>query len=255
VVTSEDSEEAKRKIDMFKSSNDKWLIAVNMISEGVDIKRLRVLAYLTNVTTELYFRQTVGRIIRYIGIEDYISHCFLPSDPRFLEYANTIKEAQVHAIQAENELPSREGGGGGRPDSMFDPLIADNLRLDSVYFEGTRIDSSIIEKIKPVAENNNVETAVLYKAIVELGIDFGDKDFYPNEDHTDVQIRTREEIIKTKRKKANKLVNRLAYLLNCDPSSIHKEWMSLGGKPHSEGNEEDLDSKIKWVRDEIHKRS
>ncbi len=35
-----------------------------MISEGVDIRRLRILVYATNIVTELAFRQITGRIVR-----------------------------------------------------------------------------------------------------------------------------------------------------------------------------------------------
>ena len=41
-----------------------WLVSVLMVSEGVDIPRLRVGVYATSARTELFFRQVVGRFIR-----------------------------------------------------------------------------------------------------------------------------------------------------------------------------------------------
>ena len=53
-------------IDRFRNSEKNWIVSVGMISEGVDIKRLRVLVYLPNAKTELFFRQAMGRIVPYI---------------------------------------------------------------------------------------------------------------------------------------------------------------------------------------------
>jgi len=62
IVTSDDPE-ASAKITRFASSPDPWLVAVRMVSEGVDIPRLRVGVYATTVTTDLFFRQAVGRFV------------------------------------------------------------------------------------------------------------------------------------------------------------------------------------------------
>ena len=54
---------ADQKIAAFRRSA-KWVVSVAMISEGVDIRRLRVLIYLPHSQTELSFRQAVGRVVR-----------------------------------------------------------------------------------------------------------------------------------------------------------------------------------------------
>lgn len=58
------------KIKAFKSTDKRWLVSVAMISEGVDIPRLRVLVYLPNALTELAFRQAIGRVVRTCGPDD-----------------------------------------------------------------------------------------------------------------------------------------------------------------------------------------
>ena len=55
---------ASRRIADFASSDRRWLVSVLMVSEGVDIPRLRVGVYATAARTELFFRQVVGRFIR-----------------------------------------------------------------------------------------------------------------------------------------------------------------------------------------------
>ncbi|WP_156994340.1 DEAD/DEAH box helicase family protein [Pseudonocardia acaciae] len=78
----------------FRSSHDPWIVAVNMISEGVDIPRLRVVVYLTNRVTLLSFRQIVGRVVRTdpVNVDDH-GRVYLPADHRLLEMAEHITDA------------------------------------------------------------------------------------------------------------------------------------------------------------------
>ena len=63
VVTS-DAPDASARIARFAAGHGTWLVSVLMVSEGVDIPRLRVGVYATSARTELFFRQVVGRFIR-----------------------------------------------------------------------------------------------------------------------------------------------------------------------------------------------
>ncbi|MEA2293475.1 MAG: hypothetical protein QOE86_1114, partial [Solirubrobacteraceae bacterium] len=82
VVTSDDPGASKR-IAAFGASSEPWLVSVLMVSEGVDIPRLRVGVYATAARTELFFRQVVGRFIRRTpGRGKQMSWLFLPSDPK-----------------------------------------------------------------------------------------------------------------------------------------------------------------------------
>lgn len=87
-------------IERFANSKDRWLIAVNMVSEGVDIPRLRVGVYATNVQTEMYFRQVVGRFVRMQGDlpSSQRAYLYLPRDPRLVEYAEAIKAERDHVL-------------------------------------------------------------------------------------------------------------------------------------------------------------
>lgn len=85
-------------IDEFRYSTRKWIVAVKMISEGVDIKRLRIGVWATNITTELFFRQVVGRIVRMDkdGIDGQWARQYIPKLSPITEYAETIKAEKVH---------------------------------------------------------------------------------------------------------------------------------------------------------------
>ena len=75
----------------YRSSHDPWIVAVNMVSEGVDIRRLRVVVYLTNRLTLLSFRQIVGRVVRTdpANVDDH-GRVYLPADPSLVDMATTI---------------------------------------------------------------------------------------------------------------------------------------------------------------------
>ena len=77
----------------FKRGHEPWLVAVNMVSEGVDIRRLRVVVHLTNRLTLLSFRQIVGRVVRTDprNADDH-GRIYLPADPSMVSMATTITE-------------------------------------------------------------------------------------------------------------------------------------------------------------------
>ncbi len=101
VVVSEDPT-ASKKIEQFAAGTEPWVIAVRMISEGVDIPRLRVGVYATTTTTELFFRQAVGRIVRFTGGRGR-AFMYVPDDPRLRHYANSIKEVRRHKLDLYKE--------------------------------------------------------------------------------------------------------------------------------------------------------
>jgi superfamily II DNA or RNA helicase len=87
-------------IQAFDRGTSPWIVSVRMISEGVDIRRLRLLVYATNIVTELSFRQITGRVVRTDpknGEDDY-GMVVLPADPRLLEMAQRILD-DIPAIQ------------------------------------------------------------------------------------------------------------------------------------------------------------
>lgn len=97
----------------------RWIVAVRMVSEGVDIPRLMTLAMLTNVSTRLYFRQAVGRVVRRRGDFDPLAHVFLPASRPLMKHAREI-EAICSIAPAQDDLPQEpepeeEGEGGDGP--------------------------------------------------------------------------------------------------------------------------------------------
>jgi superfamily II DNA or RNA helicase len=136
VVTSDDPN-ASRRIAAFAASREPWLVSVLMVSEGVDIPRLRVGVYATPARTELFFRQVVGRFIRRTpGGGEQMSWVFLPSDPRLKQLAATVEEERRHALQPEDagalgEEPPEPAERGEREDAAFHALSSTG-RLDDL---------------------------------------------------------------------------------------------------------------------------
>jgi len=101
IVLSDDPD-ASDRIAEFAGSSSEWLVAVRMVSEGVDIPRLRVGVYATTTTTDLFFRQAVGRFARWVpGIRDQRAWLYLPDDPRLRLRAAEIAEQRRHSLRRD----------------------------------------------------------------------------------------------------------------------------------------------------------
>ncbi|MCC6830268.1 MAG: DEAD/DEAH box helicase family protein [Thermoleophilia bacterium] len=103
VAVSEDPD-AARRIAAFGRGTAPWIVAVRMVSEGVDIPRLRVGVLATTTTTELFFRQAVGRLARWIrGLGPQPAYMFIPDDPRLRAHAFAIAEQRRHSLRRRED--------------------------------------------------------------------------------------------------------------------------------------------------------
>ncbi len=144
VVVLSDDPAASAKIARFATSQDRWMVAVRMVSEGVDIPRLAVGVYATSVGTALFFAQAVGRFVRARRRGETAS-VFLPSIPSLLGYAAELEAERDHVLHPpgdtepeERELAEarRERDTAGYLDSgPFQPLEA-SAHFDRVLYDG-----------------------------------------------------------------------------------------------------------------------
>ena len=101
-------------IDGFREGDAPWIVGVQMLSEGVDIPRLRVGAYLSNIRKSLFFHQFCGRFSRKIVKEsDERSYVYLPADPELSALATTINIERAHALGEDPDAPIPRIGVGG----------------------------------------------------------------------------------------------------------------------------------------------
>ena len=108
VVVLSDDPVATKKIASFAASDERWMVAVRMVSEGVDIPRLAVGVYATSVSTALYFAQAVGRFVRARRRGETAS-VFLPSVPVLLGFAAELEAERDHVLRSSTGAEPPEG--------------------------------------------------------------------------------------------------------------------------------------------------
>ncbi len=92
-----DDRSASRRIAEFEESPDRWMVAVRMVSEGVDVPRLAVGVYATATSTPLFFAQAVGRFVRSRRRGELAS-VFLPTVPILLAHASRLEKQRDHVL-------------------------------------------------------------------------------------------------------------------------------------------------------------
>lgn len=147
-----DIPESQDIIKTYKEGNSKWLVAVRMVSEGVDIPRMRVLLWGTPTRTKMFFQQAVGRVVRWQKDAPLIAPdgrpttqtavVYLPADPELLRYAEEMNQdirewirymegSSDSSEKVERQLTLEEA------QNVFEGLASDELA------EGDHILSSI----------------------------------------------------------------------------------------------------------------
>lgn len=108
-VAVSDDPTASARIAAFREADEEWIVAVRMVSEGVDIPRLRVGVWATTTVTELFFRQAVGRLVRWTpGLRRQKAFLYLPDDPRLRALSAGIAEARTHSLRRREEDGDQE---------------------------------------------------------------------------------------------------------------------------------------------------
>ena len=105
VILSDDPGSSDR-IQEFSESTDEWMVAVRMVSEGVDVPRLAVGVYATSASTPLFFAQAIGRFVRS-RMPGETASVFLPSVPVLLGLAENMEKSRDHVLGEEK--PDKEG--------------------------------------------------------------------------------------------------------------------------------------------------
>ncbi|ALV45891.1 hypothetical protein MB46_10760 [Arthrobacter alpinus] len=147
VILSDDAK-ASDKIDSFSAGDKRWMVAVRMVSEGVDVPRLAVGVYATSTATPLFFAQAVGRFVRARKRGETAS-IFLPSVPNLMELANQLELERDHALDRPDKDPDgfieedAEMGEANREEKASDTMekfkfeaLESQASFDRVLFDG-----------------------------------------------------------------------------------------------------------------------
>ncbi|MCG2624015.1 DEAD/DEAH box helicase [Arthrobacter sp. I2-34] len=110
VILSDDAG-ASEKIESFSAGDSRWMVAVRMVSEGVDVPRLAVGVYATSTATPLFFAQAIGRFVRARKRGETAS-VFLPSVPNLMALASQMEVERDHAL----DRPDKDNDEGHIPE-------------------------------------------------------------------------------------------------------------------------------------------
>ncbi len=148
-VVLSDEKAASRRIAEFSGNEKRWMVAVRMVSEGVDIPRLAVGVYATTTATPLFFSQAVGRFVRARNRGETAS-IFVPSVPNLLGYATELEAERDHVLgrritdeddifAAERDLLAVAQAGEGASEELALPgyeALGSEARFDHVLYDG-----------------------------------------------------------------------------------------------------------------------
>jgi superfamily II DNA or RNA helicase len=151
VVLSDDPK-ASGRIAEFAESTDRWMVAVRMVSEGVDVPRLAVGVYATSASTPLFFAQAIGRFVRSRRKGETAS-VFVPSVPVLLELASELEAQRDHVLGKphrekdgwDDELlaaANRTEDEPGEEEKAFTSLGA-SAELDQVIYDGNSFGTAV----------------------------------------------------------------------------------------------------------------
>jgi superfamily II DNA or RNA helicase len=148
VVVLSDERSGSKRIAGFTESDKRWMVAVRMVSEGVDVPRLAVGVFATSTSTPLFFAQAVGRFVRARGRGETAS-VFVPSVPTLLGYAADMEVERDHVLgrvigdeddifAAERDLMAQAEADLGASDQLLGSYeaLGSQARFDQVVYDG-----------------------------------------------------------------------------------------------------------------------
>ncbi|WBT07836.1 DEAD/DEAH box helicase [Corynebacterium sp. SCR221107] len=141
---------SSENIEKFSESADEWMVAVRMVSEGVDVPRLAVGVYATSSSTPLFFAQAIGRFVRSRRRGETAS-VFLPSVPVLLDLAAKLETSRDHVLGKpdrpkegwDDELIAQANKTETEKDELksYESLGAE-AELDSLIFDGSQFGTT-----------------------------------------------------------------------------------------------------------------
>jgi len=153
-VVLSDEKAASKKISAFAEGDSRWMVAVRMVSEGVDVPRLAVGVYATTTSTPLFFSQAVGRFVRARKRGESAS-IFVPSVPVLLGHASEMELERDHVLgrlvsdeddifAAEDELLRRaqQEEAASAEDGLPFEALGSRASFDRVLYDGAEFGHS-----------------------------------------------------------------------------------------------------------------
>jgi superfamily II DNA/RNA helicase len=264
VVVLSDDAGASGRIATFAAGEQRWMVAVRMVSEGVDIPRLAVGVYATSASTPLFFAQAIGRFVRARRPGETAS-VFLPSVGQLLELASDMEVERDHVLGKptkdgfDDDLMERAQRNEEASDELtpqFEALSA-TAELDQVIFDGasfgTPVGAGSPEEeeylgLPGLLTADQVATLLQRRQTEQLKAEARRRKDAPDADPAVPAPRSAAEKRILLRKQLNALVSAHHHRTDIPHGKIHAELRRLcGGPPSAQATIEQLEARIAAV--------
>lgn len=239
------------------------MVAVRMVSEGVDVPRLAVGVYATATSTPLFFAQAVGRFVRSRR-KGEVATVFLPTVPVLLAHAATIERQRDHVlgrpksdetdIWAETEALMEQAN---RSESASDDLLGEFEALESqATFDHVLFDS---QQFGMHAEPTSQDEAdylglpgLLEPAQVSALLADRQRRQLKRRERQDRKAEPEVALhraLASKRKELNSLVAQYARLKGIPHSHVHADLRrECGGPKLAQASQKEVDERVQTMR-------
>lgn len=259
------SDEAKssERIDEFSAGDSRWMVAVRMVSEGVDVPRLAVGVYATATQTPLFFAQAVGRFVR-LRRRGELATVFLPTVPIILSHASSLERQRDHvlgrpkhddeALWSESEAEMAEAN---RAENAADELLGSfeamesNATFDHVLFDSQQYGLFAEPQSADEQEYLGLPGLLDAEQVSVLLADRQRRQLRRRERQTKRQPEVAlHRAMADRRKKLNSLVSQYARLRSVPHSYVHADLRrQCGGPELARASSEQVEARIQMVSD------
>ncbi|MDJ0335090.1 DEAD/DEAH box helicase [Salinibacterium sp. G-O1] len=265
-VVLSDEKESSSRIETFSEGESRWMVAVRMVSEGVDVPRLAVGVYATSASTPLYFAQAVGRFVRARRSHETAS-IFLPSVPSLITLAGLMELERDHALDRESKdddgllddgLLDQENREETTSDELANEFVWEALESDAnfdrVLFDGDEFgfaaETGSDEELDFIGLPGILEPDQLRELLTQRQTRQSKRSASrPKEEQPQALFRN----LKEQRKVLNALVGIRAKMSNEPHGIIHAELRRVcGGPAVAQATVTQLQARIDYLRRGIH---
>lgn len=263
VVVLSDEQGSSKKITKFSEGDDRWMVAVRMVSEGVDVPRLAVGVYATSTMTPLFFAQAVGRFVR-ARTKGETASVFVPSVTNLLGYASEMEVQRDHVLKrakdpdealllveaerTQNE-PDADLTGGEfaalASEADFDKVLFDGSEFGMQAMSGSAEEADYLG-IPGLLEPDQVKDLLSRRQAEHVARE-SSRGNAEAEQH--VITRATHAQLRDLRKELNGLVGAWHHRTNTPHGVIHSELRSkCGGPPTAAADADQLQERIDLIR-------
>ena len=256
-VVLSDDKGASERIAAFTEGTSRWLVAVRMVSEGVDVPRLAVGVYATSASTPLFFAQAIGRFVRSRRPGE-TACIFLPSVPNLLMLASEMEAQRNHVLgkphretledPLDAELAAQKRDEPGEQDNKIEYLSAE-AELDQVIFDGSSFGTATPAGSDEEADYLGIPGLLDTEQMRDLLRRRQEEQLNKRTAGGETPRMTTHGTLRELRRELNALVAAMHHRTGKPHGMIHNELRRVcGGPPVAAANSDQLQARIEAVR-------